>query len=121
MNHQEITLDITDLSRGGAGIGRDSDGRAVFVPLTAPGDRVRARITEEKKRFAHAELLEVLTPSPERQAPRCAVFGRCGGCQWQHLPYELQWRTKVNGVRHALERVQVTSPVEWEEFPAEEI
>lgn len=117
----EQTLRIQDLARGGAGVARDESGRVVFVPYTAPGDLVRVRITETKKNYAQAELIEVIEPSPQRQAPPCPVFGRCGGCQWQHLPYELQWKTKVQGVLHALSRVQVTPPGPPEELPAERI
>ena len=100
-----IELVIQDLSRGGAGVGRDDSGRAVFVHGTAPGDRVRVRVTEEKKRYAQAELLELLERATLRVEPRCRVYGRCGGCQWQHLPYDLQWKTKVQGALHALKRV----------------
>jgi 23S rRNA (uracil1939-C5)-methyltransferase len=119
-----LELTIQDLSRGGAGVGRDASGRAIFVHGTAPGDRVRARVTEEKKRYAQAELVEVLERSPQRVEPRCSVFGpgagRCGGCQWQHLPYDLQWKTKVEGALHALSRVGFEAPSELprEEFPA---
>jgi tRNA/tmRNA/rRNA uracil-C5-methylase (TrmA/RlmC/RlmD family) len=123
----EITLTIHDLARGGAGVARDESGRIVFVPYTAPGDRVRARILEPrdaraaKKNYAQAELIEVIEPSPSRVRPPCPVFGRCGGCQWQHLPYELQWRTKVAGVAHALKRVQVELPGPMGELPAERV
>jgi len=114
-------LIIQDLSRGGAGVGRDPGGRAVFVHGTAPGDRVRVRITEEKKRYAQGELLEIIERSPLRVEPKCAVFGpgagRCGGCQWQHLPYDLQWKTKVQGALHALARVGFEAP---EGLPREE-
>src|SRR4051812_26561964 len=101
----ELTLKIQDLARGGAGVSRDESGRVIFVPYTAPGDVVRVRITEEKKNYAQGELLEVVEPSSIRQKAPCPVFGRCGGCQWQHLPYELQFRTKLQGVVHALSRV----------------
>lgn len=116
-----LTLRITDLARSGSGVGRDESGRVVFVPLTAPGDLVRVKLTSEEKRYAEAELIELIEASPERVRPRCAVFGRCGGCQWQHLPYELQWRTKLKGVRHALDRVQVQVPEKVEELPAERV
>lgn len=109
---------IHDLSRGGAGVAREADGRVVFVPFTAPGDRVRVRILESEKRYAQAELVEVLEPSPSRAIPPCPVFGRCGGCQWQHLPYDLQWKTKFGGVRHALDRVQIPWPTDSTQFPA---
>lgn len=115
---EELILEVTDLSRGGSGVARAPNGQVLFIPLTAPGDRVRARILEREKRFAQAELLEILTPSANRVKPRCAVFGRCGGCEWQHLPYELQWKTKTEGLRHALKRCQAPEPKSWEFFPA---
>lgn len=116
-----LTLRITDLARGGAGVGRDASGRVIFVPFAAPGDEVRVRIVEAEKRYAQAELLEVVAPSSIRQEARCPVFGRCGGCEWQHLPYELQWKTKFSGVGHALARVQVSAPARFEELPAERV
>jgi 23S rRNA (uracil1939-C5)-methyltransferase len=115
-----VDLQITDLSRGGSGVAREPNGRVVFVPFTAPGDRVRVRITEAETRYAQGELVEILEPSAVRQTPKCAVFGRCGGCQWQHLPYELQWKTKAGGVAHALTRVAVQAP-RLEELPADQI
>ena len=121
MDSMEIILKVTDLSRGGAGVGRDSEGRVIFVPYTAPGDVCRVRVVEENKRYAQGELLEVLQPSSDRVHPRCPVFGQCGGCQWQHLPYELQWRTKLGGIGHALKRVQVELPAPIEEVPAERV
>ena len=121
MDSMEIILKVTDLSRGGAGVARDSEGRVIFVPYTAPGDVCRIRVVEENKRYAQGELLEVLEASADRITPRCPVFGQCGGCQWQHLPYELQWRTKFRGVEHALKRVQVELPREVEEIPADQI
>jgi 23S rRNA (uracil1939-C5)-methyltransferase len=118
---QLVVVRVTDLSRGGAGVSRGEDGRVIFVPLTAAGDLVKVRIIEENKRYAQAELVEVLEPSLVRQAPRCPAFGKCGGCQWQHLPYDLQWKTKAEGVRHALTRVHVPSPAQFEEIPATQI
>jgi len=114
----EVELEITDISRGGAGLGKDSAGRAVFVPLTAPGDRIRANIWKIKKNYAFADLVEVIQPSPMRVAPRCKVFGQCGGCEWQHIPYEEQWRIKSQGVLHALSRTQVSPPSSINFFPA---
>lgn len=115
-----IDLKITDLSRAGSGVAREPGGRVVFVPLTAPGDRVRVRITEAESRYAQGELVEILEPAAIRVTPPCSVFGRCGGCQWQHLPYELQWKTKSEGVLHALKRVAVEAPAP-EYLPAEKI
>lgn len=116
-----LKLEITDLSRGGAGVARDPNGRVIFVPLTAPGDIIHAKIVGETKHYAQAELVEMIEPSLERETPRCKVFGKCGGCQWQHLTYALQWKTKSLGVRHALSRVQVGLPELWVEMPATQV
>jgi tRNA/tmRNA/rRNA uracil-C5-methylase (TrmA/RlmC/RlmD family) len=116
---EQIEIQIHDLSRGGSGVGKDASGCIIFVPFTAAGDRVRVEIIKRYKNYADAQLLEVLTPSPLRVKPPCPVFGRCGGCEWQHLPYEHQWKTKVDGVLHALKRVQVDAPTEVTPFPAE--
>ncbi len=88
-----IELSIDRLVTGGDGIGR-VDGRAVFVPLTAPGDQVLARVSQRRKKFWQAELIEVLTPGPERRPAPCPHFGDCGGCQWQHLPAQTQTQTR---------------------------
>ncbi|MFZ9594831.1 MAG: class I SAM-dependent RNA methyltransferase [Bdellovibrionia bacterium] len=121
MNPQELRLKITDLSRGGAGLARDESGRVVFVPFTAPGDVVRVQLTSEDRRYAEAQVVEILEPSELRQEPVCPAFGRCGGCQWQHLPYSYQWETKVKGVAHALKRVNLELPSNLELAPAEQI
>ena len=86
-------LDITALVHGGRGLGH-YDGKAVFVPMTMPGDRVACRVVKSKRRFAEAELTELIQPSPLRREPLCPYFGSCGGCQWQHLPYSEQARWK---------------------------
>jgi 23S rRNA (uracil1939-C5)-methyltransferase len=86
-------LEITALVHGGRGIGRH-EGKAVFVPLTAPGDRIDCRVVKSKRRFAEAELTELIVPSLLRREPPCPFFGACGGCQWQHLPYSEQTRWK---------------------------
>ncbi|RYZ97762.1 MAG: class I SAM-dependent RNA methyltransferase, partial [Proteobacteria bacterium] len=118
----EMELEITALSRSGAGLGRDTSGRVVFVPFTAPGDTVRVEIEKQEKRFAEAKLLKITKASPIREVPPCPVFGTCGGCEWQHLPYPLQWETKRGGVVGALERVKVdTAGITVEEIPAEQI
>ncbi len=88
-------LEITSLVHGGRGIGRH-EGKAVFVPLVAPGDRVDCRVVKSRRRFAEAELSAIIVPSPLRREPPCPFFGTCGGCQWQHLAYpeQLRWKAK---------------------------
>ncbi len=87
-----IDLKIENLVQGGRGVGR-TEGKAVFVPYTLPGEMIRCQVTRDKKKYSEAELVEVLEPSPQRQVPVCPVFTECGGCQWQHLSYpqQLTW------------------------------
>ncbi|MDT8444350.1 MAG: 23S rRNA (uracil(1939)-C(5))-methyltransferase RlmD [Desulfuromonadales bacterium] len=89
-------LDITALVHGGRGLGRH-EGKAVFVPLTMPGDRIVCRIVKAKRRYIEAELVAVVEPSPQRREPPCPFFSSCGGCQWQHLSYQQQvgWKEKI--------------------------
>lgn len=91
-----IDLRIEKLVFGGSGLGYH-EGRAVFVPLTAPGDLVRCRLTRQKKGYAFAELIEVIEPSSDRCTPLCPVFGECGGCDWQFLPAGKQasWKEAI--------------------------
>ena len=100
--HQEIEFEITTLTNLGSGLGRvtlpgDSDAKwVVMVPFTLPGERVRARVFRNHKNFSEADLIEVLTPSAHRVIPACPLFGRCGGCQYQHLQYreQLSWKQR---------------------------
>lgn len=101
---KSIELDITDLAYGGDGVGR-IDGRACFVPFALPGERVGAHLTQEAKRYARADLVEVLTPSPERIKPICPHFRACGGCRYQHLDYAAQIRWKQKQVAEILARI----------------
>ncbi len=93
MNH--AVLRIEKMAFGGAGFGH-IEGKACFVPYTAPGDLVRIRICKEKRSFMEGELLELLEPAEQRMEPPCPVFGECGGCHWQHLSYSQQLQAKEN-------------------------
>ncbi len=106
-------LVIERLAAGGSGVGR-VDGTVCFVPFTAPGDRLRVRITARKRSWMQGELLELLEPSPLRTEPPCPAFGRCGGCDWQHLRYDAQCRAKQGLLGDALQRIAGMSspPVE---------
>lgn len=99
----EITLD--KLVYGGEAIGRLPDGRAVFVPFALPGETVRIRLVEEKRGFARAELLEVVSQSEDRITPRCKHFSVCGGCHYQHIPYEVQIEAKAEILKDQLVRI----------------
>ena len=99
-----LELLIDDIAIGGKGVGR-AEGKAVFVPFTIEGERVAARVVREKKSFAEAELVRVLEASPERTAPRCPYFARCGGCSYQHMRYQHQLHWKARQVEQALRRI----------------
>src|SRR5215469_7994877 len=101
-----MKLEIEKCIYGGAGLAR-AEGKAIFVPLTLPGEIVEAHIVEDKKSFAKAELDAVLEPSKERAAPPCEYFGQCGGCQYQHATYAHQADLKLNILRETLERARL--------------
>jgi 23S rRNA (uracil1939-C5)-methyltransferase len=103
----EITIE--KLIYGGEGLGHH-DGSTVFVPFVLPAERVSAEPVEQKKKFVRARVERVLDPSPERVAPRCPHFGVCGGCDYQHAPYEAQLRYKAAILRETLGRI---GRIEW--------
>ncbi|MHB8839200.1 MAG: class I SAM-dependent RNA methyltransferase, partial [Gemmatimonadaceae bacterium] len=100
-----LTLDITAIAAGGDGVARH-EGLVVFVPRTAPGDRVVARV-QSKGRFARGVLVQVERSGPGRVEPACAHYlrDRCGGCQLQHLALDAQRDAKAQMVRDAFARI----------------
>ena len=100
---------ITRIAVGGDGVGRLSDGRVVFVPRTAPGDRIRLRegSLQRHRSYARAELGELVTAGPGRVTPPCPhyVNDHCGGCQLQHLAYDEQLKAKRAIVGDTLRRI----------------
>jgi 23S rRNA (uracil1939-C5)-methyltransferase len=90
---RDITLKIEKMTYGGSGLGH-VDGKVCFVPYTAPGDLAQVRVRSEKKSYIDASLTALPEPSHHRVDPPCPVFGECGGCNWQHLPYDLQCSEK---------------------------
>jgi tRNA/tmRNA/rRNA uracil-C5-methylase (TrmA/RlmC/RlmD family) len=109
--HQEIELEITTLTNLGSGLGRvalpgETEAKwVVMVPFTLPGERVRARVFRNQKNFSEADLVSVVTPSPHRVAAPCPLFGRCGGCQYQHLAYSEQLLWKQRQVAELLQHM----------------
>lgn len=98
---------------GGAFLARQ-EGKAIFVPLTLPGEQARVRIVEDKGKrgYANAEVEEIVVSAPERVAPRCQHFGPCGGCHYQHADYETQLKLKMAVLHETLERGGVNAPAE---------
>lgn len=82
----------------------------LFIPFVAPGEVVEAEVTELKKRFGRARLLQVLQSSPERVAAPCRYFGACGGCQYQHLTYPAQLRLKQKQIGDLFQRIGGLEP-----------
>ena len=98
------------------GLARTEDGRVAFVLYAAPGELVEALIERAHPDYLEAVTTRVLEPSPDRTAPRCALFGECGGCQLQHMTYDAQLRAKEAVVREQLRRIgrldeQVVRPI----------
>ena len=94
---------IERLAFGGNGVCR-IDGKVCFVPYSCPGDRVSLRITSEKKSYSTASLAEIREASPSRVTPVCALFGECGGCNWQHINYGVQLEQKRNILAECLRK-----------------
>lgn len=100
-----VELEIESLATGGDGVARAGDGRVVFVPRTAPGDLVLARLLVVKKRWARGEIVELRRPGDGRRKPPCPLYDRCGGCALQHITIEAQRDSKRRIVSDALRRI----------------
>jgi 23S rRNA (uracil1939-C5)-methyltransferase len=96
-----IEVEIEKLVYGGDGLARH-DGMVIFVPFTAPGDRVEVRPVERRKSYLRAVVTRMLQPGPGRGTPPCPHFASCGGCHWQHLDYPLQVEAKRAILEEAL-------------------
>lgn len=118
---EQLTVSVSDLSRGGAGVAKTDDGRTIFIPYTLTGDIVTIEIVEVKRRHTFARIIEITQPSTDRISARCEAFTRCGGCQWQHVPYPLQWSTKLKGVHQTLTAAGIKNKFRLQEFPARTI
>ena len=77
---EPIELTISELAYGGDGVARH-EGQVIFIPFTAPGEKVKVLVTEVHKTFSRGRLLEVIEPSADRVVPPCSLFMKCGGCR----------------------------------------
>src|SRR5690349_12412054 len=105
----EVTVE--KLVYGGDGLAR-LDGRVVFVPFVLPGERVEAKAQQEKPGMVRANLLKVIEPAADRAAAPCPVFGRCGGCQYQHASYDYQVEAKCGILVEEIRRLGKLEPPE---------
>lgn len=97
-------IEITDVAAEGNSIAR-VDEMVVFIPFGAPGDIADVKIDRKKRSYAEGHIEHLTQPSPIRVEPKCEHFTMCGGCRWQHLPYEFQLRCKQRQVEDALQRI----------------
>jgi len=112
-------MTVEKLVYGGDGLGR-IEGRVVLAPYVLPGERIRAEAAQEKPGLVRARLLEVLEATPARVPPPCPYFGRCGGCHYQHAPYELQLAAKRSILVEELRRLgKIEPPAEIEVIAGE--
>jgi len=111
---------VDQLAYGGDGLARLPEGRAVFIPLVIPGEKVSIRIVDDKQKYARAEVVEILTPSEQRIEAPCPHFGVCGGCQYQHIRYDEQVQCKKLILKEQLSRIGHLDAVgEIEVFPSD--
>ena len=107
----EIEVTPTTCVYGGDALARLPDGRAVFIPYALPDETLKIRLVEEKERYARGEIIEIIAPSQARIHPRCPHFQICGGCHYQHIPYQDQLRIKEAILDDQLRRVgKIESP-----------
>lgn len=97
-------VEIIDVAAEGNALARVND-MVVFIPFGAPGDVVDLQLTKKKRSYAEGRITTIKKPSSLRETPRCTHFGICGGCRWQHLPYQYQIEAKQKQVKDALDRI----------------
>ena len=102
--HQELELTVESITNLGMGICRDN-GWVIMVPFVIPGETVKLRIFKNNKNYSEADLIQVIHPREERIAPKCELFGECGGCQYQHVHYDTQKQWKSEQVKELFERL----------------
>lgn len=102
--NDELTVYIESVGINGEGIAR-VDEKTVFIPYALTGEKVVVKIVKVCKDYAYGKLLEVLTPSKFRRRAVCPIYGKCGGCQIQHLVYSSQLKLKENIVRNAFKKI----------------
>ncbi|MGJ8638659.1 MAG: class I SAM-dependent RNA methyltransferase [Opitutaceae bacterium] len=110
--HQEVELTIETLTNLGMGVGR-IDGWVVMVPFVIPGEKVKARVFRNFQNYSDADLVEIIEPSADRIDPKCPLYTKCGGCQYQHIKYKRQLEEKTQHVRELMEKLgEIDYPVD---------
>ena len=112
-----IDLYIEDITNEGSGVGR-FDGQAVFVPYTAPGDKIKARIVKVAPRYCFGIIAEVNAPSACRSDDSCTAFGKCGSCSLRHISYDEELRIKNGWVMENMRRIGKLEPPVTDALPS---
>lgn len=102
--NMQVTVKIESVSSDGSGVAR-VDGMAVFVPGAITGETALIHIVKVNKTYAFAKVMEILEPSPDRTAPVCDTYSRCGGCAMMHMSYERELKVKRQRVADAMQRI----------------
>jgi 23S rRNA (uracil1939-C5)-methyltransferase len=102
--NETVTLMIEDLTHEGNGVGK-INGYPLFIPYALPGEEAVVKAVKVNKKFGYGKLIEVKTPSEDRVKPPCNVFYKCGGCQLQHMSYEMQLQMKENQVKNVMRKI----------------
>lgn len=102
--NQELISIVSSMGSNGEGVIKD-EGKIVFVPFAIAGEKVRYKVLKVSNKIAYGKLLEVLTPAEERVRPKCPLFGKCGGCQLQHIKYVNQLKIKEDNVKSAFNKI----------------
>lgn len=105
-----MDITIEKLIYGGEGLAHH-EGSTVFVPFVLPAERVAVEAIEQKRKFVRGRVEGILQAAPERVEARCPHFGICGGCDYQHIPYEAQLKFKAEILRETLRRI---GKIDWE-------
>jgi len=110
--HQELEVAVESLTNLGMGVAR-VDGWVVMVPFVIPGERVKVRIYRNFQNYSDADLIEVIEASSDRVEPRCPLYTKCGGCQYQHISYARQLKEKTGHVEELMQKLgEIDHPVQ---------
>ena len=101
--NEKILITIKKIGINGEGVGYYKR-QAIFVDGALPGEEVEVEIVDAKENYAYGEILRFKTKSPDRVEPKCPYYGKCGGCQLQHLSYEKTLEEKANIILDSFER-----------------
>ena len=99
-----VSITCARLGSNGEGVA-STDGVTLFVPGLLTGERALVKVLAVKDKIAYGKVEELYTPAEQRVRPACAVFGKCGGCQLQHLKYRAQLLFKTELVKNTLKKI----------------